>query len=378
MIRRNAIRMSVPIGSRRAIRLRVFCALAAMGSWAISVASAQTESPDASPSTPSDAEAPGVEELIQRAADALDRISPASAREDRDALLVTVQGALDRIRDLDPDNPWLTYLLGRSLIAEGRRRDAISQLERFVESRVGRNEWRALRLLGDLFVDEFPRLARQHYRRAADLTVDEPSVLFGLSRCADQLGDEDEAIRLAHKAVDADKRHTVAYLDHLAKLTARRGDWAAASQAAAEAVAVAEADLRARPGQPEPLAAIDKQYQLLIKIEEGRIRTLRDRAAIADGCLRLVDAIHRRADMMSRLARHDALRVLRTAVERIQPDPPIELLEAYGITLAEVEQIDRAIEAFEQVLATDPNNSLAASWLERLRARRSESASPNP
>lgn len=330
---------------------------------------------------PSEAEATAatvnVEEAIRLAIRTLDRIDAEEEGDDVQALLEEANGHIEDVRAADPGNPWLGYLYGRLLARIGRAGDAIEQLRDFVDTREGRNEWRAFCLLGDLFAGEFPRLAKANYEKAKALNPAAPDVLLGLSACEAKLGATEEAIQLARDAAAADGHRTVRYVSHLAALlkAARRPDEALLE--AKRARELAQRDVEADPGALKPLVVADRQYQLLIEILQIRLAratveqrdgTSRDTTRISADSISLASYLRQRAELRQTLALHEALRALELGVEGTAPNTPPALLEQHGITLAEVGRNDAAIEVFERLVASDPGNAVAMEWLARLKA----------
>jgi tetratricopeptide (TPR) repeat protein len=312
-----------------------------------------------------------VHESIQRAIAALDRLeSEVGARnpeitEALQALVVEVNEAIETVRTLAPTNPWLSYLLGRAYALTGRRTDASDQLMAFVKTREGRNEWHAYRLLGDLLVDGFPRLAQANYEKAKRLNPNEPTATFGLSVCALKRGDTPEALRLVQEAMAAEGRPILPHVAHLARVLQAAGRFEEALAEADRALRLAWDATRNQPGAREPLIVVDAQYQQLTDLLQARVNA--PLPAEADVYIRLADTVRERNEVKLKLARHQALRVLEAGVERSAPDTPPGLLEAYGAALAEVGRTAAAIRTFQQLLAADPDNAAAADWLRRLR-----------
>jgi tetratricopeptide (TPR) repeat protein len=247
----------------------------------------------------------------------------------------------------------------------GRKGEASDHLQKFVDSREGRNDWKAFRILGDLFVDEFPRLAKGNYDKAAQLKAREPSVLLGSSTCAYHMGDHEEALRLAREAADADGRQTLRYVAHLARMLAARQQWAEADAVAVTALSLAEQAVRAQPGRREALETVETQYQLLIDLLKSRFG---DGSSTVDDALRWAGYIRKRADIGQALSRHDSLKVLEQALSTAQANPPHALVEQYAVTLAEIGRTEAAIVEFERFLEMYPQNTTAPGWLERLRS----------
>lgn len=309
-----------------------------------------------------------VQEAITLAMDALERLENEGETAAADTILHDANGYIEFVKASEPANPWLPYLVGRAYVVMGRRRDAVEELGKFVETPLGRNEWLAYRILGDLLVGGFPRLAKANYAKAAALNAGEPSVLFGLSSCAAQFGAAEEAIRLAQEAVAADGSRTVRYISHLAKLLRAVGQWDEAIREAERALNLAKQTVGTHPGTPGPLLTVDGQYELLIEIMQGLLDQA-NAGRLAANHLRLASYIRERAIVVHELARHDVLDALEAGVNRTAPDTPAELLEQYGIALAEVDRHESAVGVFEQLLSADPDNAVAAEWLGRLRPK---------
>jgi len=324
------------------------------------------------PPQPSTTAAPSREEIavveaVRRATDGLDRLEGGMDAAAGKALLDEVNGFIDSVRSREPGHPRLAYLYGRVYVLIGRQGDAIDQLRRFVETPDGRNEWKAYRILGDLFVMEFPRLAKANYEKASTLNPTEPALAFGLSLCAYKLGAIDEAIRLAQQAVSTDGRKTVRYLANLANLYQAAERWDDAITDAEEAMKLAVEAVGEKPASHQALLTADGQYQQMIAILRTRARQSPDISA--DTYLKLATYIRERTSLAQRLALHDALTVLAAGVERTAPTTSPELLERYASALTEAGRTADAIAAFEQFLKADPGNTEATQQLLRLRAQ---------
>lgn len=308
-----------------------------------------------------------VADLMRQAAAGLDRMEAGVDDATAKALLEEVNDRIDVLRTRDPGNPSLGYLYGRVYALIGRQGDAIDHLRRFVETPEGRNEWKAYRILGDLFVGEFPRLAKANYEKAAALNPTEPALAYGLSLCAFRLGTTDEAIRLAQQAVSADGGKTVRYLAHLANVLQAAERWDDAIADAERALKVAVNAVGASPGVHRALLTADAQYQQIIAVFQARARQSGD--VPAETYVRLAEYYRERAKLADRLALHDALAVLTAGVERTAPNTPSALLDRYAATLDEAGRSADAVAAYEKLLQADPANVNATKQLERLRAR---------
>ncbi len=175
-----------------------------------------------------------VAEAIRSATRLLDELDTAEDGQRAQTLATKVEDHLDVIRTADESNPWLAYLYGRMLAKTGRQGDAIQQLRRFTTTREGRNEWHAYLLLGDLFVGEFPQLAKANYQKAQVLNQGESDVILGLSKCALKLGHTKEAIALARQAVKANPTQSAKYRIQLVQALRRLGQWDEAAREASD------------------------------------------------------------------------------------------------------------------------------------------------
>lgn len=280
----------------------------------------------------------------------------------------TIQQWIQLIQQKEPSHPWLSYLLGRFFAFAGRGHDAMLKLEEFLNTREGRNEWRAYRFLGDLYVDQYPQLAKHQYIKAAALKANEPSVLFGLSRCAFLRGDMESASRLAREAVQKDQHHTVRYISHLANTAVRQKNWDEALAAARSALRVAREKYNAHPGKTALALQLNNQYQILIKTLEAYLKNTDNAEILADGYLQYADLIVERSEIAQKLSLHELVRTLQSAVMRTAPEPPIKLLERYGSVLVEVGRKDEAVEVFETILERSPDHETAKHWITKLQS----------
>ncbi len=329
------------------------------------------------PSAPADATAGQsakppivVSETVQKARELIDGIDANETDKPSRETLDELERLIADIKAADPAHPWLPYLLARAYEFAGRKGDAIDQLRKFVQTSEGRNEWKAYRVLGDLFVTEFPRLAQGSYEKAAELNPNEPSVLAGLSSCANRAGNLDEEVRLARLAVEADGYKSVRYPHKLARSLMGRQQFDEAEKEATKALAIAEERVQKNPGKRACLQVLIEQYGLLIEIMSGRITASPtvDPAAY----IRLTELTGVRADIAYRLAKHDQVAILENAVNRTAPDTPMVLKEKYAARLLEAGRTEDAEEEYEKIVAADPNNKAAIEALAQIRADKSE------
>lgn len=311
-------------------------------------------------------------DLMRNVDQLLDRLEASDALSPDDPEIKQVEKYIDDITNLEPTSSYLAFYRGRWLALTGRDGDAMVQLRQFVETRQGQTEWRAFRLLGDLFLDEYPRVARSNYRKAAALNPAEASLLFGLSVTAMKLGAIDASVSFARDAVNADDGQTVRYVVHLASALAANGDLDEALRVAESALQLAQEGVASSPGAREPLLVLEAQYRFLTSILRSRISN-RTTEGVND-FLRLETCVKQHIQVSGKLALHELLRVMETGVESSEPKAHPELLYRYGLLLSDVGRIEEAIAVLDRVAKLDPDNLHAAEALGRLRKLAGEEA----
>lgn len=305
-----------------------------------------------------------VTEAVLRGRTIIDEIDANLADIPSRESLDELEKIINDVQAAEPANPWLPYLLGRAYELSGRKGDAIDQLRKFVGSREGRNEWKAYRVLGDLFVEEFPRLAQGNYEKAVELNPNEPSVLTGLSNCANRSGNLDEGLRLARQAAEADGYKNVRYAYRLARALIGKKQFDEAEKEAMKALAIAEGRVQKNPGKRVSLQILMDQYDLLIELASARI--LNSPTVDTENYMRVAEYTGTKADIAHRLAKHDQVTILESAIKRCGTDVPVALREKYAAHLAEAGRETDAIAEYEKVLSADPQNKEAKEALARL------------
>ena len=317
--------------------------------------------------------AQSADDAIRSAIEAIDSIDSAKDEDASTAFFGQISQSIEVVERSDPRSPWLLYLRGAAYALSGHGGEAANNLQAFIRTREGRNEWRAHRMLGDLFIAQFPRLAQASFEAAAKLKAGEPTVLDGLSKCALATRNIDEAVKFARQAVDADGRQSIRYLRQLASALTAQQSWTNAQRAAEQALALAEKAARNNQGQRKPLEVVDQQYALLIDILQRHTAVL---PTATEAYLDLARFMDRRADNASALSKQDVLAVLKAGVENTAPSTAVALQEAYAVALAEAGRRDEAVAAFKQILEKNPRNRTALDWLSRLQSEASEHAAP--
>jgi tetratricopeptide (TPR) repeat protein len=318
-----------------------------------------TESPPVSEET--------VEQALDAATDGLDRLESGQNDEATQPILEGVVEQIEFVQRNRPDHPMLPFLYGRAYAITGRQGEAVEQLQKFVETREGRNDWRAFKLLGDLLCEQYPQLAKAHYKNAAALKADEPGVLFGLARCAAGRGRTAEAIRLGREAVRADRRSQrpeIRYPSFLARALLADRQWDEAEREAGVALRLAEEAKREHPGQRKHVEVLDAQYKLLIEIQRAH---LTEEDGTVDDYVRFAECVRDRAEVTATLSLYDVLTIFEAAVDKVTPDVPPRLMEQHAIVLAQIGRRQEAAAMFERLLEADPDNAVAPVWLKRLK-----------
>jgi len=305
-----------------------------------------------------------VAEAVELGRDAIDRLIDAESDEPPADAVTDLDRAFAIVKTREPDHPWFHYLSAGVYRYKGQKFDAVSALERFVNTREGKNEWKAYRILGDLVIDsDFPRLARSHYNNAAELKPNEPSVLHGISRCAAAVGDYTEALDFARQAVSADGREAVPLLNHLARVARTQREWSTATRALTDALERVQIAVKANPGEIGPLRRLEAQYQRVIDAEAARLAEERDPLALERGYLRLAGYTRQRGDVITQITKHNVVRVLDQAANRLGEGTPVSILEEAVTALTDAEREDDAAAVCRRILSVDPDNTRATEWL---------------
>ena len=156
------------------------------------------------------------------------------------------------------------------------------------------------------------------------------------------------------------------HLSFLARILSATGQEDEEEREAANALDLAKEAARQEPGKRGPVESLDAQYRLLLDILRARVAK---GEGTAEDYLRFAEAVRDRREVLVMLSKHDELAILEAAVENASPEIPPRLMEQHGIALAEVGRNEEAVAVFEKLLATDPANATATTWLERLRSK---------
>lgn len=324
--------------------------------------------------------------LIQDADDLLTKLEARRGVAPGDPDLNKVKTITRELGTLAPGNSQLIFLDARYMVLTGLTGDASDKLLEFVDTRQGETEWRAFRLLGDSFLDEFPRLARSNYKKAAELNPGEAGVLFGLSVCELRLGAVAGAVQLARDAVKVDGRKTIRYVAHLARALQAAKEWDGALREGENALKMArretERDTTSKPALPGSKLAppvsrwavesLNDQYTLVMSILRARIAARFGDSA--NDFLRFDTCVRQQSRVSAKLRLHDWLGVVESHVKSSEADTLVKpacrsvaLLQLYGRLLRDVGRTEDAIGTFERIEKLDPDNTEAESARNSLR-----------
>lgn len=305
------------------------------------------------------------EDLFLSAMAKLDQWTDVRDADEARALLDAVRRLIGELREADSRDPRLFYLTGRLFLAVGQRGDAIDKLRLFVRTRAGRNDWKAHRILGDLLVISYPKLAEASYRNAFELNPTEPTVLYGLSVCAYQLGRLEDASDWARQAVLKDDRQDIGYLSHLARTLARLGQWDGAWREARSAL---ERAIERLEPTSDAYTSVDAQWTLLVDVLRAHVV---GQPESIESYERLADAIGRRADNARLLAVFDRIAVLEQGLATQTP-PSTRVRLALAELMVEVGRLADARSVVQEVLVDEPDHASARALFLRISEAQAE------
>jgi tetratricopeptide (TPR) repeat protein len=282
-----------------------------------------------------------------------------------------------RANRLEPNNPWMRYLQGRMAAAIGRGPEARGALQEFVATREGQNEWTAYRTLGDLLVDGFPTLARQHYERAAALHTGEASVLFGLSRCLQRMGPGflEDAIQKAEAATLADRKNRIQITSHLASLYSQAGRYADADKVGRRAWLRAQELMEEHESSPQYVSILNRNLALLLNNVQRQIAETPDDANLY---LKALEYYRAQQEVSNRLELLRQFELLVRGITETNPQTPTELLIEFGKTQEALGREAEALGTYRQILQGEPNNQAAKQAVERLSPSTEGDGDPAP
>ncbi|GJM26945.1 MAG: hypothetical protein DHS20C16_33600 [Phycisphaerae bacterium] len=330
----------------------VFTCLLATPSWV----TAQTDDP----ATPADGagnyDGLSLEEALSKALEIVTDLEDSD--RDPDVLLeetpeyVETMVLVERVLEIDPLNKTAGYLNGRLLILTGRPRAALPMIEEYVADPAGQNNWRAYKILGDLYLASFPKHAVSKYRQAIALAENEPEPVIGLARAQLRLNNAKPAVERAQDAIRLDKKGEASYQATLAQALMLDKKFEDAARAAEAAVKMSEGDIARDPSNKLLLAEMQEHYDLRLQCVSQLAGLYPERA---DYIVQLAQIWQDKADLERVVSYHEAIVI----IERSRTNPLLkvspELLYEQARLNRLVSRDDKAMTALEELLQLNPD-----------------------
>lgn len=277
--------------------------------------------------------------------------NPDEVQEER-ADYIETMAIVDKILEIDPLNKTAGYVKGRLNILAGRPRSALPMIEEYVSDPAGQNDWRAYKILGDLYISSFPKHAVSKYRQAIALAENEAEPVIGLARAELKLSNSESAVEQAQNAIRLDKKGESSYQATLAEALLMDKKYEDAERAAEAAVKMSEEEFGRNPEKKTLLIDLQNHYEL-------RLRCITHLAALyperADYVVQLAQIWQDKADLERVVAYHQAVLM----IERSKTNPQLkvspELLYEEARLNRLVSRDDKALNVLNELLQLDPN-----------------------
>lgn len=316
------------------------------------------EGPVAGPAEPEE----DVPTMVSKAIAKIDQADDITDNEKLGAVLEEVRVLLDKIVAKERLNEEAMYIRGCLLAYARRTGDALDELEKYLKTRTGRNDWRGFRQLGDVYLKtNYPTQAQARYEAADRLKPGDPRVLLGLSKTASLLGKKDKSVEYAAKAVDAappDKK--APYLEFAARTMIAQKQWDEADKFAREAITRLRLDLKSDPGRMMTLQSIENLLQVRAEVSRARITAKPD---TFQAYLDFADVVVELGDVREQIAHAEVINLVDLGLAAMPANPPMELLERKAHLLEAMGRSDEAKAVYEQIIAKDPNHAAAKEFL---------------
>jgi len=344
--------------------------------WAVLVASicpmaahAQNEPPP----VPS-AATPTIGEFLD---EALTKIHVAeSGGSDAQTAFQRARQIVDAVLSRDPLNRRAAYYRGRLMILADRGREALSAIERWVESPEGQNDWEAHLLQGRLYgAGGFHKLAKPSLLKAQTLNPTEPAVLIELARCEMNLLNYGAAAERMTEAIGLLGRNaSSAEQTLLAQILSKDGKLAQADQQAAAAVQKARTEVREAPGDAEMLRRLGNALDVAREIKRSGVEQSPD---VVQDCLEISRLIQERAEVANRLNALEALSWSIRGLEAGKESSPPELYVDAAQLLRRLNRDGEARAIVAQLLAVHPDHTEARRLLDELGPPPADESAPD-
>ncbi len=291
---------------------------------------------------------------------------PDEVQEERKEYTETL-AIIDRILEIDPLNKTASYVKGRLHILAGRPRSALPMIEEYVNDPAGLNDWRAYKILGDLYISSFPKHAVSKYRQAIQLAENEAEPVIGLARAQLKLSNPKEAVENAQNAIRLDKKGESSYHATLAEALMMDKKFEDAARASEAAVKMSEEDISRNPEIKSLLVDLQTNYDLRLQCVSQLAALYPERA---DYVVQLAQIWQDKADLERVVAYHQAVLM----IERSKTNPQLkvspELLYEEARLNRLVSRNDKALIALDELLKLDPNFAPAIELKKIIEAER--------
>lgn len=315
-----------------------------------------------------------LDEILAKATDAIDR----AERRGEDSYEALREGdrLVNSILARDPANVRGGYLRARVLILAGRPTEATQLIQKWIQSPRGQNDWKALKLLADLYrLGKFPTLAVARYLEAARLNPSEPSIYVGLASSYSALGRNDKAAQAAADAVNADLSNDPAIRSHLVTSLLQGERIKEARREAVKVVTRTRALVQASPSNANLLVELDERIDVLLSII---IQQLVADPNQPDEYVRAAELSLDRATLAHQLAYHQALAHINVGISKVGGDTPPSLRYARAQLLARIGRQAEAVTELEAILQTQPDHAKARALLLELEGGDDEASAEAP
>ena len=264
----------------------------------------------------------------------------------------------------EPLNVTAGYLLGRLAIVGGRPRDALPRIEAYANDPIGKSDWYAHKLLGDLYILSYPKFAKASYTTAVQLAPGEADSHLGLANANIKLNRAEDAIESAREAVRLDTQSEPEYRVALAEALLLVPDKTEeASRVAQEAVRLSEMKTREKPGDLVLLNDLKTHYELLVKCLSAVLNLYPERA---DNIVLLSKAWQDQADLEHLITYHSILQTVDSSLQNPTLSASPELLYEQARLNHLVGRKDEAINMLKSILQANPGYTPARQLLSEI------------
>lgn len=319
-----------------------------------------------------------VEDLVRDAMRALDDAYVADTQAETEKAVERARKLYDEIVARDPNADRLDYIKGALYVYSNQHLDALTTLEAFTNTRLGKVEWKAYRMLGDLLLlSDFPKLAESKYKEANKLNPDDPYVMLGMSVCAGRLGEPEDAVALIEKSLQrAPAGRRKQFLKQAAQTHMAVKNFDKAANYAAELCERLKTENKSNPGHRETITALQATYTMRVSIAKAMLAEKPEQTSLY---LDMADYTLERGGLQSELAYYDVLSLLDLAIASEENSVSIELLERKAEILAHLKRTEEARNLYESILKKNPRNKAAKEFMAQFapsEAATSEKTSP--